>query len=64
MECWDHRKRKCVGVVNAAQFVDSNIRYLHKVNSLAYNGALIIAVGTSTGQVMLFHMRGSQPVLT
>ncbi|XP_075252713.1 nucleolar protein 10-like isoform X1 [Convolutriloba macropyga] len=64
VECWDHRTRKCVGVVNAAQFVDSNIRYLPEVNSLAYNGALNIAVGTSTGQVMLFDLRGRQPVFT
>ncbi|XP_063715789.1 nucleolar protein 10-like isoform X2 [Symsagittifera roscoffensis] len=64
VECWDPRTRKSVGNLNAACFVDSNSSKLSpETTCLRYNGGLSLAVGTSTGQVMLFDIRSNKPTL-
>uniref|UniRef100_H2T0M2 Nucleolar protein 10 n=1 Tax=Takifugu rubripes TaxID=31033 RepID=H2T0M2_TAKRU len=59
VECWDPRDRNRVGVLDCAL----NIQGLPSVSALKFNGSLNIAVGTSTGQVLLYDLRSSQPLL-
>uniref|UniRef100_A0AAA9S9A0 Nucleolar protein 10 n=1 Tax=Bos taurus TaxID=9913 RepID=A0AAA9S9A0_BOVIN len=55
VECWDPRTRGRVGVLDCALSsvtADSEINSLPTISALKFNGALTMAVGTSTGQVL------------
>nr|XP_034370293.1 nucleolar protein 10 isoform X2 [Arvicanthis niloticus] len=57
VECWDPRVRKRVGVLDCALnsvTADSEINSLPTISALKFNGALSMAVGTSTGQGKIF----------
>ncbi|XP_035303390.1 nucleolar protein 10 isoform X2 [Cricetulus griseus] len=57
VECWDPRVRKRVGVLDCALnsvTADSEINSLPTISALKFNGALTMAVGTSTGQGKIF----------
>ncbi|CAH7300918.1 Nol10 [Phodopus roborovskii] len=66
VECWDPRVRKRVGVLDCALnsvTADSDINSLPTISALKFNGALTMAVGTSTGQVLLYDLRSDKPLL-
>uniref|UniRef100_A0A9L0ISV9 Nucleolar protein 10 n=1 Tax=Equus asinus TaxID=9793 RepID=A0A9L0ISV9_EQUAS len=55
VECWDPRTRSRVGLLDCALSsvtADSEINSLPTISALKFNGALTMAVGTSTGQVL------------
>eukprot|EP00118_Oscarella_pearsei_P003857 m.16028 g.16028 ORF g.16028 m.16028 type:complete len:676 (+) comp26690_c0_seq2:18-2045(+) len=67
VECWDPRSRTCVGVLDVGLAVEmaqeSESTVLPSVTSLNFNGSLTMAVGTNTGQVLLYDIRSSEPIL-
>uniref|UniRef100_A0A8C2SDH9 Nucleolar protein 10 n=1 Tax=Capra hircus TaxID=9925 RepID=A0A8C2SDH9_CAPHI len=66
VECWDPRTRGRVGVLDCALSsvtADSEINSLPTISALKFNGALTMAVGTSTGQVLLYDLRSDKPLL-
>uniref|UniRef100_A0A2K5NXB1 Nucleolar protein 10 n=1 Tax=Cercocebus atys TaxID=9531 RepID=A0A2K5NXB1_CERAT len=57
VECWDPRTRNRVGLLDCALnsvTADSEINNLPTISALKFNGALTMAVGTSTGQGKIF----------
>uniref|UniRef100_A0A9L0IG44 Nucleolar protein 10 n=1 Tax=Equus asinus TaxID=9793 RepID=A0A9L0IG44_EQUAS len=66
VECWDPRTRSRVGLLDCALSsvtADSEINSLPTISALKFNGALTMAVGTSTGQVLLYDLRSDKPLL-
>ncbi|XP_068928368.1 nucleolar protein 10 isoform X3 [Petaurus breviceps papuanus] len=66
VECWDPRTRNRVGLLDCALSsvtADTEIDSLPTISALKFNGALNMAVGTSTGQVLLYDLRSSNPLL-
>uniref|UniRef100_A0A2K6MWM2 Nucleolar protein 10 n=1 Tax=Rhinopithecus bieti TaxID=61621 RepID=A0A2K6MWM2_RHIBE len=66
VECWDPRTRNRVGLLDCALnsvTADSEINNLPTISALKFNGALTMAVGTSTGQVLLYDLRSDKPLL-
>ncbi|KAB0365384.1 hypothetical protein FD754_009540 [Muntiacus muntjak] len=66
VECWDPRTRGRVGVLDCALSsvtAESEINSLPTISALKFNGALTMAVGTSTGQVLLYDLRSDKPLL-
>uniref|UniRef100_A0A452RC60 Nucleolar protein 10 n=1 Tax=Ursus americanus TaxID=9643 RepID=A0A452RC60_URSAM len=66
VECWDPRTRGRVGLLDCALSsvtADSEINSLPTISALKFNGALTMAVGTSTGQVLLYDLRSDKPLL-
>uniref|UniRef100_A0AAY4DQX3 Nucleolar protein 10 n=1 Tax=Denticeps clupeoides TaxID=299321 RepID=A0AAY4DQX3_9TELE len=58
VECWDPRVRNRVALLDCAlSSVTEN------TDALKFSGALNMAVGTSTGQVLLYDLRSSHPLL-
>uniref|UniRef100_A0A669EZB0 Nucleolar protein 10 n=1 Tax=Oreochromis niloticus TaxID=8128 RepID=A0A669EZB0_ORENI len=57
VECWDPRVRNRVGKLDCA------LSTLPSISALKFNSSLTMAVGTSTGQVLLYDLRSSQPLL-
>uniref|UniRef100_A0A8C2XIW9 Nucleolar protein 10 n=1 Tax=Cyclopterus lumpus TaxID=8103 RepID=A0A8C2XIW9_CYCLU len=63
VECWDPRVRNRVGVLDCALSSLSEGADLPSISALKFNGSLAMAVGTSTGQVLLYDLRSSRPLL-
>ncbi|KAM9316404.1 nucleolar protein 10 [Gastrophryne carolinensis] len=66
VECWDPRTRTRVGLLDCALnsvTEDTEIDGLPSVSALKFNGPLHVAVGTSTGQVLLYDLRSSRPLI-
>uniref|UniRef100_A0A4W6CGR9 Nucleolar protein 10 n=1 Tax=Lates calcarifer TaxID=8187 RepID=A0A4W6CGR9_LATCA len=66
VECWDPRVRNRVGMLDCALSSlteGTEVQGLPSISSLKFNGSLTMAVGTSTGQVLLYDLRSSQPLL-
>ncbi|XP_056282519.1 nucleolar protein 10 [Pseudoliparis swirei] len=66
VECWDPRVRNRVGVLDCALSSLSEgaeVQSLPSISALKFNGSLAMAVGTSTGQVLLYDLRSSRPML-
>ncbi|KAM6083504.1 nucleolar protein 10 [Chlamydotis macqueenii] len=66
VECWDPRTRNRVGLLDCALSsvtADTEIEGLPSVSALKFDGALNMAVGTSTGQVLLYDLRSSNPLI-
>ncbi|KAJ6654063.1 hypothetical protein lerEdw1_007489 [Lerista edwardsae] len=66
VECWDPRTRNRVGVLDCALSsvsADKEIEGLPSISALKFDGALNMAVGTSTGQVLLYDLRSSNPLI-
>lgn len=66
VECWDPRVRNRVAVLDSAlsSVTDgTEVEGLPSVSALKFNGSLGLAVGTSTGQVLLYDLRSSHPLL-
>ncbi|XP_071999684.1 nucleolar protein 10 [Engystomops pustulosus] len=65
VECWDPRIRSRVGILDCAMGCvseDTEINGLPAVTALKFNGPLHMAVGTSTGQVLLYDLRSNRPL--
>ncbi|XP_040055471.1 nucleolar protein 10 [Gasterosteus aculeatus] len=66
VECWDPRVRNRVGTLDCALSSlaeGAEVQSLPSISALKFNGSLTMAVGTSTGQVLLYDLRASQPLL-
>lgn len=66
IECWDPRVRNRVGKLDCALSSlteGTEVQALPSVTALKFNGSLSMAVGTSTGQVLLYDLRSNQPLL-
>uniref|UniRef100_A0A674C5E1 Nucleolar protein 10 n=1 Tax=Salmo trutta TaxID=8032 RepID=A0A674C5E1_SALTR len=65
VECWDPRVRSRVGMLDCAlsSVTEGTEQGLPSVSALKFNGSLTMAVGTSTGQVLLYDLRSSRPLL-
>uniref|UniRef100_H2YS54 Nucleolar protein 10 n=1 Tax=Ciona savignyi TaxID=51511 RepID=H2YS54_CIOSA len=64
VECWDPRSRQAVGVLDCTNSLETFMMdnsEAPKVTCLKFNGGLNVAVGTSTGQVMLYDIRSNRP---
>lgn len=66
VECWDPRTRTRVGILDCALSSvteDTEIDGIPSVSALKFNGPLQMAVGTSTGQVLLYDLRSTRPLI-
>uniref|UniRef100_A0A669CDT8 Nucleolar protein 10 n=1 Tax=Oreochromis niloticus TaxID=8128 RepID=A0A669CDT8_ORENI len=66
VECWDPRVRNRVGKLDCALSSlaeGTEVQALPSISALKFNSSLTMAVGTSTGQVLLYDLRSSQPLL-
>uniref|UniRef100_A0A8B9JP59 Nucleolar protein 10 n=1 Tax=Astyanax mexicanus TaxID=7994 RepID=A0A8B9JP59_ASTMX len=66
VECWDPRVRSRVAVLDCALSSvteGTEVEGLPSVSALKFNSSLGMAVGTTTGQVLLFDLRSSHPLL-
>ncbi|KAM9354074.1 nucleolar protein 10 [Pholidichthys leucotaenia] len=66
IECWDPRVRSRVGRLDCAPSSVTNqseVQVLPSITALKFNGSLNMAVGTSTGQVLLYDLRSNRPLL-
>jgi serine/threonine protein kinase len=68
IECWDPRCRSRVGqlvITMATDLFQSNeLPVVPAVTALQFKEALTMAVGTESGQVLLYDIRSNQPYLT
>jgi len=67
VEAWDPRTRARVATLDvalASVTEDREVKAVPAVSCLQFRNALQMAVGTSTGQVLLYDMRSSRPLLT
>uniref|UniRef100_S4RD17 Nucleolar protein 10 n=1 Tax=Petromyzon marinus TaxID=7757 RepID=S4RD17_PETMA len=65
-ECWDPRDRTREGVLDCALSsitADKLVTGIPAISALKFHGALNMAVGTSTGQVLLYDLRSARPLL-
>ncbi|KAG7466028.1 hypothetical protein MATL_G00160470 [Megalops atlanticus] len=66
VECWDPRTRGRVGILDCALSSvteGTEVEGLPSISALKFNSCLNMAVGTSTGQVLLYDLRSSCPLL-
>ncbi|MEE6476810.1 hypothetical protein FKM82_011228 [Ascaphus truei] len=66
VECWDPRTRNRVGILDCALSsvtADTEIDSIPSISALKFNGPLHMAVGTSTGQVLVYDLRSSSPLI-
>ncbi|CAM9650457.1 unnamed protein product [Lampetra planeri] len=66
VECWDPRDRTRAGVLDCALSsitADTEVTGIPAISALKFHGALNMAVGTSTGQVLLYDLRSARPLL-
>jgi len=71
VEAWDPRSRHRVGVLDCALHMESENIPISSftsakqlgVTALAYNDGLTLGVGTQTGQVLVYDIRGSKPLM-
>uniref|UniRef100_A0A6I8RUB6 Nucleolar protein 10 n=1 Tax=Xenopus tropicalis TaxID=8364 RepID=A0A6I8RUB6_XENTR len=66
VECWDPRTRNRVGLLDCALSsvtADMEVEGLPSVSALKFHGPLHMAVGTSTGQVVLYDLRSNRPLI-
>ncbi|KAL5017663.1 hypothetical protein ScPMuIL_007252 [Solemya velum] len=66
VECFDPRVRNRVGVLDVAlgsHIEDYDISVVPSVTALKYRDGLNMAVGTSTGHVLLYDLRSDKPLL-
>lgn len=63
VEAWDPRMRTRVGILDCALDVvaDNKLETFPSVSHLAFNGALVMGVGTATGQILLYDIRANKP---
>ncbi|XP_071965138.1 nucleolar protein 10-like [Antedon mediterranea] len=66
VECWDPRVRGRVGILDCALSSvtesDSDVHRIPSVTCLKFQDGLHMAVGTSTGQVLMYDIRATKPL--
>ncbi|KAK6056352.1 WD domain, G-beta repeat protein [Cooperia oncophora] len=63
VEAWDHRDKSRVGILDCLPYLQDELSKHPEITSLKFRDALRLAVGTSTGQVMLYDIRSRKPLL-
>uniref|UniRef100_UPI00358E9944 nucleolar protein 10 n=1 Tax=Myxine glutinosa TaxID=7769 RepID=UPI00358E9944 len=66
VECWDPRARGRVGLVDCALSsftAETEVSGLPAVSTLKFKDALQMAVGTTTGQILLYDLRSKRPLI-
>ncbi|KAF8793129.1 Nucleolar protein 10 like protein [Argiope bruennichi] len=65
VEAWDPRQRERIATLDCALAVPDydNIEGFPSITALSFKGDLTMAVGTFTGQVMLYDIRANKPFL-
>uniref|UniRef100_A0A915AVI3 Nucleolar protein 10 n=2 Tax=Parascaris univalens TaxID=6257 RepID=A0A915AVI3_PARUN len=65
IEAWDHRDRSRAGILDCAPHAlsDDTADELPQTCAVKFKDALHLAVGTSTGKVLLYDIRSSRPLL-
>ncbi|XP_053394245.1 nucleolar protein 10-like [Mercenaria mercenaria] len=66
VECFDPRVRTRVGILDTAlssHIEDLDIKGVPAITALKYRGPLQLAVGTSTGHVLLYDIRSDKPLI-
>lgn len=66
IEAWDRRCRARIGVLDCAVSCvskDIKLNGFPSISSINFKGALTMAVGTETGQVLLYDIRSNRPFL-
>ncbi len=66
LECWDPRSKSRAGTLDCAPHVleaDCDVSGVPAISSLKYRNALHFGVGTRTGQILLYDLRSSKPLL-
>ncbi|KAH0946862.1 hypothetical protein HN011_009455 [Eciton burchellii] len=63
VEAWDPRSRNCVGILDCALqcITQDKLEAVPAITALKCQGGLNLAVGTSTGQILLYDIRSSKP---
>jgi ribosome biogenesis protein ENP2 len=64
VECWDPRSNTRCGHMTLSPDPSAEDGGVPAVTALKYKNALTLAVGTSSGQVLLYDLRSPQPFLT
>ncbi|MFH4983376.1 hypothetical protein AB6A40_010085 [Gnathostoma spinigerum] len=62
IEAWDHRDKSRAGILDCATAVVGNCSVLPQVTCVQFKDALNMAVGTSTGHILLYDIRSSRPL--
>lgn len=66
IECWDPRSRTRVGKLQCATHLSSKgfqRQSIPSISCLKYRDSLTLGCGTSTGQILLYDLRSSLPIL-
>ncbi|EDO37775.1 predicted protein [Nematostella vectensis] len=65
IECWDPRSRSRVGLLDVALsgIPQESVDQVPAVTALRFRDGLTMGVGTSTGHVLMYDLRSSQPLL-
>ncbi|XP_024940710.1 nucleolar protein 10 isoform X2 [Cephus cinctus] len=66
VEAWDPRVRNKVGNLDCAFHCvthDSKLESIPSITALNFNGGLTLGIGTATGQVLLYDIRSSKPLV-
>ncbi|XP_002736686.1 nucleolar protein 10-like [Saccoglossus kowalevskii] len=66
VECWDPRMRNRVGILDCAlsSVTDhTHVDGMPSISALKFRGSLNMAVGTTTGQILLYDIRSDKPLL-
>ncbi|XP_038057332.1 nucleolar protein 10-like [Patiria miniata] len=66
VECWDPRSRKQAAILDCALSsvtMETQVKGMPSVSALKFKDGLQMAVGTSTGQVLLYDIRSDKPLL-
>ncbi|KIH46936.1 NUC153 domain protein, partial [Ancylostoma duodenale] len=62
VEAWDHRDKSRVGVLDCVYSLNGSSGNV-EITALSFRDALRLGVGTSTGQVLLYDIRSSKPLI-
>ncbi|XP_033645409.1 nucleolar protein 10-like [Asterias rubens] len=66
VECWDPRSRRQAAILDCALSsitMETQVKGMPSVSSLKFKDGLQMAVGTSTGQVLIYDLRSDKPLL-
>ncbi|KIH61972.1 NUC153 domain protein [Ancylostoma duodenale] len=62
VEAWDHRDKSRVGVLDCVYSLNGSSGNV-EITALSFRDALRLGVGTSTGQVLVYDIRSSKPLI-
>lgn len=62
IEAWDPRSRTRCGVLDVAMKLDSS-KQIPSISTISFENGINMAVGTVTGQILLYDIRANNPIL-